>query len=361
MTGEHDGVGAPADVSLRVVIATPLEPDLVARIRNAVPEADVRYDQRLLPPTRYPSDHRGVEGFARDAAGQEQWEAWLDEAEVLFGVPGETPPALRETVRRCAGLRWIQGTAAGAGEMLARARLTDDERARVRVTSAVGVHAQQLAEWAIFGLLALTKGLPRLLADKQRRHWDHYPVRELAGQHLVIVGLGQIGRQTARYARALGMRVTGVRRSSGSDHDSDVDEIRTVDDLAEVFPAADAVVLALPSTAETKGVIDRRLLEKLPRHAIVVNVGRGSVLDETALVAALTNRQLAGAALDVFAAEPLPATSPLWQLPNVIVSPHTAALSTRENERIVELFIDNLHRFLSGEPLRNEVDPRLLY
>ena len=344
-----------------VLIATPLEARLVNRIREQVPDVVVRYDPELLPAPRYPSDHRGVEGFVRDPNGEAEWDAWLDEAEALFGVPGETPDALRETVRRCPRLQWIQGTAAGAGEMLRRAELTADERARVRLTSAVGVHAQQLAEWAMFGLLALTKDLPRLLADKQRRHWDHYAVRELAGQHLVVVGLGQIGRQTARYARALGMRVTGVRRSVADGTDDDVDALRSVEELPELFTGADAVVLALPSTAATAGLIDAGMLAKLPPHAILVNVGRGSVVDEDALVDALTDGRLAGAALDVFATEPLPPSSPLWQLPNAILSPHTAALSTRENERIVDLFIDNLHRWLTDQPLRNEVDPQHFY
>jgi len=348
-------------LNVEVMIATPLASDLVARIRREVPSAVVHYDAALLPPVRYECDHRGVDDFVRTASQRQRWEAWLESAEVLFGVPGDTADALRDTVRRCPQLRWIQGTAAGVGDMLRRAGLDDDERARVQLTSAVGVHATQLAEWAMLGLLALTKDLPRLIEDRSRRAWRHYPVRELAGQHLVVVGFGQIGRLTADYARALGMRVTGVRRRVGPGQDVEGDDVRPVSELPALLATADAIVLALPNTAATEGLIDRALLERLPPHALVVNVGRGSVLDEEALVDLLSTGRLGGAALDVFATEPLPESSQLWQLPNVIVSPHTAALSTRENERIVDVFIDNLHRFIAGRPLINDVDPQHYY
>jgi phosphoglycerate dehydrogenase-like enzyme len=268
---------------------------------------------------------------------------------------------LREVVRAHPQVRFVQGTAAGTGEVVRRAGLTADDLERVQVASSVGVHASQLAEWAIFGLLAFAKGLPRLLADQAAHRWGPYPVRELDGEHLVIVGLGQIGRQTARYARALGMRVTGVRRQHGNAPDPDVDELRSVDELGDIFPTCDAVVLALPNTAETAGLVTRDLLAALPTHAIVVNVGRGRTVDEEGLVDALRAGRLGGAALDVFATEPLPADSPLWDLPNVLISPHTAALSVRENERIVELFVENLQRYRRGESVRNRIDPRHFY
>jgi phosphoglycerate dehydrogenase-like enzyme len=347
-----------------VVIATPLEERFVEQVRRAVPGVDLRYDPTLLPPPRYPSDHRGDESFRRSDEGERRWQSWLADAEVLFGVPTETPGALADVVRRCARLRWIQGTSAGAGEMLRRAGLDDAERGRVLLTTASGAHADQLAEWAMLGLLAFTKGLPRLLADKAARRWDHYPVRELRGQHLAVVGLGHIGRRTAEYAKALGMRVTGVRRAAAAANgaaDAGVDALATVADLPRVLPECDAVVLALPGTPATEGLIGPDLLAALPAHAVVVNVGRGSVLDESALVEALREGRLAGAALDVFATEPLPADSPLWELPNVLLSPHTAALAADENARIVELFVENLRRYLDGRPLLNRVDPEAHY
>ncbi|MGI8576994.1 MAG: D-2-hydroxyacid dehydrogenase [Nocardioidaceae bacterium] len=348
---------------ITVLIATPLEAALVEQIRAVDPAIAVLYDERLLPPPRFPNDHRGSADFTRSAAAEQQWKAWLGQSDVLFGVPGETPTSLAEVVRAYPNLRWIQGTAAGAGEQVRRAQLSPAELKRVRFTSAVGVHAHQLAEWAIFGLLALTKGLPRLRADQESRAWEHYPVRELRGQTLLVIGLGHIGREVARLASALGMRVIGVRRTPGRADDTDlvVERVCANADLPVLAPAADSVVLSLPATDATAGLLNAGLIEALPSHAVVVNVGRGSTIDEPALIAALRDGRIGGAALDVFATEPLPPESPLWELENVIISPHTAALSSQENARLVDLFCDNLRRYLDRQPLRNLVDTTEFY
>lgn len=350
------------DPTVEIAIATPLQAELVDVIRAAQPTARVHYQPELLPPARYPNDHAGNPDFHRSAAGEEQFTALLAGADVHFGVPGETPAALAAVVRRCRRLRWVQGTAAGAGELLRRAELTAAELRRVMVTKARGVHATQLAEWALFGLLAVAKGLPRLSADKAVRRWHHYPVRELRGDTVLIVGLGSIGREVARLAHGLGMRTIGVRHhAAAGERDDDVDELHATAELPELVGRADAVVLCLPGTPATDGLFDRTLIERLPSHAAVVNVGRGATVDETALVDALTAGRIAGAALDVFATEPLPAGSPLWTLDNVLLSPHTAALSIHENERIVDQFVGNLSRYRDGLPLRNLVDPHTFY
>jgi phosphoglycerate dehydrogenase-like enzyme len=347
-------------MGVMVLIATPLEPELVQRIERGEPRATVLFEPELLPPPRYPSDHRGAEGFQRDAAGERRWRELLGEAEILLGIPGERPAELARVVREQRGVRWVQAMYAGAGEQVRAAGLTPEELERVAVTTTSGVHAGPLAEFAMLGLLAFTKDLPRLLRDKRRRHWDHYPVRELAGQTLLVVGLGEIGGEVARQASGLGMRVLGVRRRRGR-RSRWVDEVHTVEALPELLPRADAVVVALPGTPATKGLFDREMIGRMRAGAIFVNIGRGSVVDEAALIEALLSGHLAGAALDVFAREPLPLDSVLWDLPNVLLSPHTAAQSVRENERIVELFLDNLRRYLVGEPLRNRVDPVHFY
>ncbi len=344
-----------------VFIASPLEAGFVERIRAGEPRAHVTYAPELLPPPRYPSDHRGDPDFRRTEADERRWQQLISAAEVLFGVPGDTPAGLAAAVRSAPRLRWIQGTAAGAGEQLRRAGLGADELRAVTLTSARGVHAQQLAEWAVLGLLAFTKGLPRLLADQAAHRWGHYPVRELTGQTLLIVGLGEIGREVARAARALGMHTLGVRRSMPSPTDESVDELHPTASLPALVPRADAVVLALPDTPATHHLFDRTLVGLLPEHAILVNVGRGHTLDQVALTEALIGRRIVGAALEVFDNEPLPPEDPLWDLDNVLISPHTAALSTQENARIVELFIANLHRYCDGGPLLNVVDPADFY
>ncbi len=174
-----------------VAVATPLEAELVASIEAVDDRLDVRYHPDLLPPLRFPGDHRGVASFHRPPEQEDRWRTMLAEAEVLFGLPADSPEGLAEAVRANTGLRWVQATAGGAGEQVRAAGLTAEELARVAITRAGGVHVGPLAEFALFGLLAFTKGLPRLLADKQARRWDHYPSAELAGATVLIVGLGE--------------------------------------------------------------------------------------------------------------------------------------------------------------------------
>ena len=346
----------------QVLIASPLEAGLAARIQAADPRAEVQFEPDLLPPARYPADHRGDPGFRRDAEGEARWQALLDRAEVLFGVPGDSVDALAEVVTGAPRLRWIHATSAGAGEWVRQAELAPDALERVAVTTSSGVHAVPLAEFAIFGLLAVAKDLPRLAADQRAKTWPEIrrPLRELRDQTLFLVGLGAIGRETARLGKALGMRTVGFRRTEGPPPDW-VDEVHGPQRLPELAGRADAMVVSLPMTDQTAGLVDRATIERLPSSCIFVNVGRGGVVDEPALVDALAGRRIAGAVLDVFATEPLPAGSPLWTLPNVLVTPHAAALSARENERIVELFVDNLRRYLDGRPLGNVVEPGVYY
>jgi phosphoglycerate dehydrogenase-like enzyme len=346
----------------QVLIASPLEAELVAKVRAADPRAEVLFEPDLLPPARYPGDHGGDPAFRRDPDGEARWRALLDRAEVLLGVPGDSAEALAEVVTGLPGLRWVHATSAGAGEQVRRAELPAEALERVAITTSSGVHAVPLAEFAVLGLLAVAKELPRLVEDQRKKAWPEVrqPLRELSGQTLFLVGLGEIGREVARLGKALGMRTVGFRRTEGPPPEW-VDEVHGPQRLAELAGRADAMVVSLPLTEQTAGMVDRATIESLSANCIFVNVGRGGVVDEPALVDALRDRRIAGAVLDVFATEPLPADSPLWTLPNVLVTPHAAALSARENERIVELFVDNLRRYLDGRPLRNVVEPGVYY
>jgi phosphoglycerate dehydrogenase-like enzyme len=346
----------------QVLIASPLEAELVDRIRAADPRAEVLWEPDLLPPARYPADHRGDPGFRRDPEGEARWQALLDRAEVLFGVPGDSVDGLAAVVTGAPTVRWIHATSAGAGEQVRRAGLPPAALERVTITTSSGVHAVPLAEFAILGLLAVAKELPRLVEDQRARRWPviHRPLRELHGQTLFLLGLGAIGREVARLGKALGMRTVGFRRTPGPPPSS-VDEVHGPERLADLAVGADAMVVSLPLTEETAGMVDRAVIGRLPPGCIFVNVGRGGVVDEPALIEVLRDRRIAGAVLDVFATEPLPPDSPLWTLPNVLVTPHAVALSARENERIVDLFVANLRRFLDGEPLANMVEPGVFY
>ncbi|MFL6217803.1 MAG: D-2-hydroxyacid dehydrogenase [Actinomycetes bacterium] len=344
------------------MIASPLEAELAATIRAAEPRAEVLFEPDLLPPARYPADHRGDPAFRRDAEAEARWRVLLDRAEVLFGIPDDTAEGLAAAVTGLPRLRWIHATSAGAGEQVRKAALPAEALKRVAITTSSGVHAVPLAEYAILGLLAVAKELPRFVEEQRAKAWPEVrrPLRELDGQTLFLVGLGDIGRETARLGKALGMRTVGFRRTQGPPPEW-VDEVHGPERLAELAGRADAMVVSLPLTDQTAGLIDRATIDHLPASCIFVNVGRGGVVDEPALIDALRERRIAGAVLDVFATEPLPEDSPLWTLPNVLVTPHAAALSARENERIVQLFVDNLRRYLDGRPLRNVVEPGVFY
>jgi phosphoglycerate dehydrogenase-like enzyme len=345
---------------VRIVIATPVEPELVERIRAVDPRNEILYEAALLPPARYPADHRGDPDFARDAAGEARWQALIAQADVLYGIPADTPAGLADAVRRALNLRWVQATAAGAGELVRAADL-GAALERVIVTTAAGVHGSVLAEFVYAGALWLLRDMDRMTADRAARAWAHYPNRELHGGTLVVVGLGSIGAAVARVGRAFGMTTIGLTRDGAPRSGAETDETMPLTQLTRALARADLAVVTLPATELTTGVVDAEAIAALPPGAIFANVGRGAVVDEAALLAVLQAKAIRGAVLDVFAQEPLPPEHPFWTMDNVVLSPHTAALSVHENARIVDLFLGNLRRYAEGRTLRNVVDTREFY
>ena len=224
------------------------------------------------------------------------------------------------------------------------------------MTTSSGATAQPIAQTAIAGMLALARGFPAWSTAQREHVWapQRSAPRDLQGQTMVIVGLGAIGNEIARLAEQFGLHVIGVRRSPrrAGDH---AGELVAPSALGSVAARADWLVLACPLTEKTRGMINAEVLAALPPGAHVINVARGQVIDEGALIAALTTGNLGGAYLDVFEHEPLPADSPLWDLPNVIVSPHNSAASTGNSARVAEIFFRNLEHWLRGEALENEV------
>ena len=350
-------VPATTTSTLRVVVASPLPEKLCRLIEQAEPRIELVRDQSLLPPMRHPADYTGDPAFTRTPAQQAEFDRLVDSAEVLYGIPDVDPAALRRTVRANPALRWVQLMAAGGGAQVKAAGLGEDDLARVSFTTSAGVHGGPLAEFALFGILAGAKQLPRLQRQQQDHHWwGRWPLGQVRDQTVLLVGLGGIGREIARLTQAVGMHVIGTRRPGSSTPVPHVDEYVSIDDLAAAAARADAIVISLPGTMATAGLVGAAVFAAARPGVTVVNVGRGTVIDEDALIAALHSGQVGFAALDVFATEPLATDSPLWDLPNVLVSPHTAALDPGEERRIAELFADNATRLLDGLPMRNEVD-----
>ena len=258
-------------------------------------------------------------------------------------------------VRKAPRLRWLHVFNTGVDhpifpEMLGRG---------VRLTTSAGTASEPIAHTAIMGMLALARHLPHWLAAQRRHAWEPMRAperlpRDLRGQTALVLGLGNIGAEIARIARAFGLHVIGVRRSPRR-AGVPVDELRPPQALPELLPRADWLIIACPLTAETRGWIDAAAIARLPAGARVINVARGEIVSQPALIAALESGRLAGAYLDVFETEPLPADSPLWDLPNVLVSPHNAPASAGNQARVRDLFLENLRRWGRGEPLINEV------
>ena len=335
--------------AVRVLIATPLEPELVARISAVDPRIQVIYEPGLLPVPRYEADH---EGTPRDLtpADQQRWSELRGQADVSFDFDWQDPAGM---AGNCPELRWVQATSAGMGGFMQRSGL---DQTGLIVTTAAGVHAIPLAEFALTGLLYFAKNLPQLRGWQEARHWERYTSVQLSGRRVLLIGLGGIGREVARLLSCAGVEVWGA---GGSGHTYDIPGVHTYvssDELAAALPAMSGVVIACPLTEHTRGLIGAAELALLPRGAVVVNIGRGPVVDQDALTAELENGHLGGAFLDVFAAEPLPQDSPLWGMANVVVSPHSASTVDAENALLTDLFCDNLQRWLSGRELRNVYD-----
>lgn len=265
--------------------------------------------------------------------------------------------AFGEAVAAAPHLKWMHFVSTAIDQHPFLPELT---RRKIRFTTSAGSNGEPVAQTALAGLLMLARHFPRWWVAQGRREWvplrgEAVP-RDLRGQTVLIVGMGTIGATVARFCQALGMHVIGVRRRTRQPSDP-VHEMHTLAALPEVLPRCDWVVLACPLTPETRHIIHAGTLARLPRGARLVNVARGAVVDEPALVAALANGQLGGAYLDVYEKEPLPADSPLWDLPNVIVSPHNASASSGNNDRAMKIFLANLVRWARGEPLLNEETP----
>jgi phosphoglycerate dehydrogenase-like enzyme len=335
--------------ALRVLIATPLEPQFAAQIGAVDPRVRVLYEPDLLPQPRYRADHSGVPR-PLSAADVDRWARLREQAEVSFDFDWQDPAQMP---RNCPQLRWVQGTSAGIGGLLNRTGLADS---KLVFTTAAGVHGTPLAEFTLLGMLYFAKGMPALAAWKAGHSWQQHTSGQLAGSRALLVGLGGTGRAVARLLAAAGVEVIGAGRAGHSYEVPGVTSYLASDRLERVLPRVDALVLACPLTDQTQNLIGAKQLGLLPPGAVVVNISRGAVIDEGALVAALTSGHLGGACLDVFATEPLPPGSPLWDLPNVIISPHSAATGPAENQLITELFCDNLRRWLDGRPLRNVYD-----
>ncbi len=294
-------------------------------------------------------------GFGVDFYGtQEELAPHIRDYEVIYGHPD---PAL---LRQAAALRWLCSDTAGVDKYLDDAVWPQPD---CLLSNSSGAYGPTIAEHILMVLLMLLRRMPEYQDALARREWPYlHPIRSITGSHVVLLGAGDIGSNAARRLKALGARTTAVCRSGHSEEPA-FDQVLPLDGLERVLPQADALILALPATPETVGVLSRERIALLPAHAYVVNVGRGSAIDQDALVEALHARRIAGAALDVMTPEPLPVHHPLWDCPNTILTPHVSGnMSLGLTCDIdVDLFLRDLPRYVAGEAPVGLVDRRRGY
>lgn len=346
-----------ASAPLTVVIASPVEAEHVAAIRaGAPPGVTIHHEPDLLPPMRYVADHDGPPEWQRTAAQQARWEAILAKADALWDIDRRAGVHPR---RYAPKVRWIGMTSAGVGQAARRLGITKADD--LIITTASGIHAGPLAEFALYGILHFTKEGPYLAREKAARQWHRFTSDELSARTLVVIGPGKIGQAVARASHGFGMHTVAV--GHGGKTYPHFDESTDRAGLADALKRADALVLCAPHTDETENILSAEMIALMKPTAIVVNIGRGQLVDEAALTDALVHERLRGAALDVFRTEPLPAASPLWDLRNVLINPHSASTAFKENERLAALFADNLNRFAAGDyaHMRNVLDADKLY
>jgi phosphoglycerate dehydrogenase-like enzyme len=345
--------GVPRAIAVSPILSARIRPQDLERIQAAAPGA------RIV--------HLSVEGLA---------DGPVDDVEVLLRG-WLVAEAFDRLLARAPHLTWVHSATSGVERALTPAALARD----VLVTNARGVFSRPIAEHVLMMILAVTRHLPQLLELQHERTWQPLEGRELRELTVGVVGFGSLGRSIASLASAFGARVVAMRRRAdagdaptrarggdGQDDDGDVfpfepriERVVGPDGLHELLEVSDIVVLAAPLTAATDGMINEAALASMKRDAWLINVARGRLVDDTALIRALREHQIGGAALDTFRDEPLPQGSPYWTLPNVIVTPHTAWSSAHVLDRSIELFCDNLRRFSRGDTLRNVVDPTAGY
>ena len=279
-------------------------------------------------------------------------EAALAAAAGATAIWGKAHHIPRELVAATPGLDWVQALTSGT-DALRHVGLP----AQARVTTARGAHAPQMAELALLLMLALARDLPRMLANQQAARWVRWPQRLLYDKTIGIVGVGTIGESLAGYCRTFGMHVVGISDSRREAPGFDAIEPRSR--LGEVAAAADFLLILAPYDARTHHMIDARILARMRPEAYLINVARGPVVDEAALVEALRAGRIAGAGLDVFEVEPPAATNPLWELPNVIMTPHVGGMSDIYARQLLPLLLHNAAAYLAGdfESMRNRVEP----
>lgn len=323
---------------IKIVLTTPLDEGNIQKIKAVNKGISIDQVSGLIVAERKGNN-----------SDREKLDVLLREAEVLYGYIHHFP---RDLPKRVSRLKWIQSMTAGID------RLPEEiMKSPIRITNTSGIHGTSIGEVVLEMMLMFIKDAPACFRMKLNREWKRYKQRLLRDQTAGIIGLGMIGSEIARLCKAFDMKVIGICKSGGPDRSfPQVDRVYSREELPELLSASDFVILALPLTNETRGMIGENELRGMKPGAYLINVARGAIVDEGALVRALEEGWIAGAGLDVFVKEPLPPESRFYELPNVIFSPHISGDMPDYERRATDIFCENLRRYLAGEPFLHEVD-----
>ena len=334
---------------IKLVITAPVGEELLKRIQSVGPRLEITDFTKF---TRYNMTNR----FLTEPEDREiiaKINAILAETEIITGF--RLPEGL---FRRAPNLKWYQAMTAGIDWFVE----DDLFNSRVVITTVGGIHTTVIPEFVMAQILTLAKQIPVLMDSKQKKQWYRFLPMVLKGKTLGILGLGNIGKEVARLAKAFDMKVIASRRSTREEKRSKyVDLLLPASAMPHILAESDFVLVALPSTPDTERIIGEKEINLMKPSAYLLNIARGSIIDQSALIRALETQIIAGAALDVFATEPLPADSKLWELPNVLISPHISGSMPDYLERSIDILCKNLTRYLEGKRLINIVNKKRGY
>ena len=352
----------PKSQKLTIFISTPLEAEHVEKIRNVNPDrVEVFADPELWPPTRYISDHKGLEDFCRTTDLEERWKQNLSKADILLDFPPKSPIGVGG-MEYAPNVKWVQTTSSGVGKLVKELGYQNSD---LLVTTAGGVHSFPLAEFVFMGILNHFKRLSFLKQEQKVHHWERYCSDGLEDKTIAIIGVGKVGRQIAKIGKSFEMRVIGTDLIYTIDDAEKlgIDQFYSLDQFSEMLHEADVLVISVPDTPETRNMINKKAIAAMKQGVVLINIGRGLVIDEDSMIEALRTGKIGSAILDVFQTEPLPDDSPLWDMPNVLVSPHSASTVASENRKITDIFCHNLCCYLDGRlsDMKNVLDKKRMF
>ncbi len=342
--------------SPNILISFHILPELIERIKSTCPDVEILYDPDLYGKPRYNNDQHGAP-IKRTPEQDEKLQSMMAEADILYGYVFSGYDDLDKWWPK---LKWVQSASAGIGWRVAHMGW---DKTDVIFTTASGIHATPLAEFCLMSMLIFAKDYFLMAAEKEKHHWQRTCATDLTTKTVGVIGLGSVGAEVARLSKGQGMRVIGSKKKvEGVDPASvHADELFPMSKLDKILEESDFLVLICPETPETRGLMGKEQFAMMKKGSVVINISRGSIIQEDALIEALQSGHLGGAALDVASKEPLPPENPLWDIPRVIISPHSASTVDLENTRLTEIFSDNLIRYRDGKPMRNLLDKTTLY